>query len=149
MNSLSCVLVGSVPAANHHVGHPLAAHNESSSSVAPGDAADPCHPGSGSPGRLPRGAGCIGPAFHYTRQARTRAVAGREWLAVQAVDTTLDQFIIPAYKLIFPFSFIVGKVAGLVATLVMVFDVWRGIRAGDDARLAGEREVSVYRDLDI
>ena len=60
-----------------------------------------------------------------------------------------DQFIIPADKLIFPFSFIVGKVTGLVAALVMVFDVWRGIRAGDDARQAGEREVSVYRDLDI
>ena len=29
------------------------------------------------------------------------------------------------------------------------FDGWRGIRAGDDARLAREREVSVYRNLDI
>jgi hypothetical protein len=30
-----------------------------------------------------------------------------------------------------------------------VFDVWRGVRAGEDARIAREKEVSVYRDLDI
>jgi hypothetical protein len=33
--------------------------------------------------------------------------------------------------------------------MVAAFDVWRGIRTGDDARVAREREVSVYRDLDI
>jgi hypothetical protein len=60
-----------------------------------------------------------------------------------------SQFIIPPEKLIFPLGLIVGKLSGLFSTLVMVFDVWRGVRAGDDARIAREREVSVYRDLDI
>jgi hypothetical protein len=60
-----------------------------------------------------------------------------------------SQFIIPPEKLIFPLGLIVGKLSGLFSTLVMVFDVWRGVRAGDDARMAREREVSVYRDLDI
>jgi hypothetical protein len=46
-------------------------------------------------------------------------------------------------------SLIVGKLSGLFSTLVMAFDVWRGVRAGDDARMAREREISVYRDLDI
>jgi hypothetical protein len=59
------------------------------------------------------------------------------------------QFIIPPDRLIFPFSFIVGKISALFTTLVMAFDVWRGFRAGDAARIAREREVSVYRDLDI
>ncbi|HEY8212745.1 MAG TPA: hypothetical protein VIG36_01220, partial [Methylocystis sp.] len=59
------------------------------------------------------------------------------------------QFIIPPDRLIFPFSFILGKISGLFTTLVMVFDIWRGMRAGDAARVAREREVSVYRDLDI
>jgi hypothetical protein len=31
----------------------------------------------------------------------------------------------------------------------MIFDVWRGVRAGEDARIAREREIAVYRDLDI
>jgi hypothetical protein len=44
---------------------------------------------------------------------------------------------------------IIGKVSGLFSTLVTMFDVWRGVRAGDDARLAREREISIYRDLDI
>ncbi len=60
-----------------------------------------------------------------------------------------SQFILPPEKLIFPFGLIIGKASGLFSTLVMMFDVWRGVRAGDDARLAREREVSVYRDLDI
>jgi hypothetical protein len=60
-----------------------------------------------------------------------------------------SQFIIPPEKLIFPLGFIVGKFSGLFSTLVMLFDLWRGVRAGDHARLAREREVSVYRDLDI
>lgn len=59
------------------------------------------------------------------------------------------QFIIAPDRLFFPFSFIIGKISGLFTTLVMAFDVWRGIRAGDAARIAREREVSVYRDLDI
>jgi hypothetical protein len=60
-----------------------------------------------------------------------------------------SQFIIPPEKLIFPLGLIVGKLSGLFSTLVMAFDVWRGVRAGDDARMAREREISVYRDLDI
>jgi hypothetical protein len=60
-----------------------------------------------------------------------------------------SQFILPPEKLIFPFGLIIGKVSGLFSTLVTMFDVWRGVRAGDDARLAREREVSIYRDLDI
>lgn len=60
-----------------------------------------------------------------------------------------SQFIIPPERLIFPLGLIVGKLSGLFSTLVMVFDVWRGVRAGEDARIAREREISVYRDLDI
>jgi hypothetical protein len=60
-----------------------------------------------------------------------------------------SQFVIPPEKLIFPLGFLVGKLSGLLSTLVMVFDVWRGVRAGEDARIAREKEVSVYRDLDI
>lgn len=86
----------------------------------------------------------------HARAARKEKALYRPAYFGNAVTIFLgDQFIIPADKLIFPLSFVVGKVAGLIATLVMVFDVWRGIRAGDDARLANEREVSVYRDLDI
>jgi hypothetical protein len=59
------------------------------------------------------------------------------------------QFILPPDRLVFPFGLIVDKLTGLFSTLVMVLDVWRGIRAGDDARLAREREVAAYRDLDI
>ena len=60
-----------------------------------------------------------------------------------------SQFIIPPERLIFPFGFLIGKITGLIAMLVTLFDVWRGIRAGEDARIAREREVAVYRDLDI
>jgi hypothetical protein len=60
-----------------------------------------------------------------------------------------SQFIIPPGQLIFPFGLILGKVTGLFSTAVMVFDAWRGIRAGDDARAAREREISIYRHLDI
>jgi len=60
-----------------------------------------------------------------------------------------SQFILPPERLIFPFGFLIGKITGLVTTIVMFFDGWRGIRAGDDARLAREREVSVYRNLKI
>lgn len=59
------------------------------------------------------------------------------------------QFILPPERLIFPLSFIIGKISGLFTTIVMVFDIWRGLRAGDAARVAREREVAVYRDLDI
>lgn len=60
-----------------------------------------------------------------------------------------SQFIIAPERLIFPFGFLLGKLTGLYALLVTMFDVWRGIRAGEDARIAREREVAVYRDLDI
>jgi hypothetical protein len=60
-----------------------------------------------------------------------------------------SQFILPPERLIFPFGFLVGKITGLITTIVVFFDGWRGIRAGDDARLAREREVSVYRNLKI
>jgi hypothetical protein len=60
-----------------------------------------------------------------------------------------SQFILAPERLIFPFGFLLGKTTGLFSTLIVVFDVWRGIRAGDDARLAREREVSVYRNLKI
>lgn len=59
------------------------------------------------------------------------------------------QFILAPEKLIFPFGFVMGKITGLFTTIVMIFDVWRGVRAGDDARLAREKEISVYRDMDI
>lgn len=59
------------------------------------------------------------------------------------------QFILAPEKLIFPIGFILGKISGLFTTAIMIFDVWRGIRAGDDARLAREKEISIYRDLDI
>ncbi len=60
-----------------------------------------------------------------------------------------SQFILPPERLIFPFGFLIGKITGLITTIVVFFDGWRGIRAGDDARLAREREVSVYRNLKI
>ena len=60
-----------------------------------------------------------------------------------------SQFIIAPEKLIFPFGLHRWQNLRLFSTLVMMFDVWRGVRAGDDARIAREREVSVYRDLDI
>jgi hypothetical protein len=60
-----------------------------------------------------------------------------------------SQFIIPPEKLVFPIGFVVGKLAGLFSTMVMALDVWRGVKAGDDARIAREKEISVYRDLDI
>ncbi len=59
------------------------------------------------------------------------------------------QFILPVERLIFPFGLIFGKITGLLSTSVMVFDIWRGFKAGDDARIAREKEVGVYRDLDI
>jgi hypothetical protein len=60
-----------------------------------------------------------------------------------------SQFIVPLERLIFPIGFITGKITGLFTTLVIIFDVWRGVRAGEDSRLAREREVAVYRNLNI
>ncbi len=59
------------------------------------------------------------------------------------------QFILPLERLIFPFGMLFGKIIGLIATAIAAFDVWRGVKSGDDARVAREREVSVYRDLNI
>ena len=60
-----------------------------------------------------------------------------------------SQFVIAPEKLIFPFGLILRKTTGLISTLVMLFDVWRGTKAGDDARGAREKEISVYSNLDI
>ncbi len=60
-----------------------------------------------------------------------------------------SQFIVAPERLIFPFGLILRKTTGLFSTLVMLFDVWRGVRAGDDARSAREKEISVYGNLDI
>ena len=60
-----------------------------------------------------------------------------------------SKFIIPVDQLIFPFGLIFGKAIGLITTLAMIFDIWRGVKAGDDARLAREKEVSVFRDLSL
>lgn len=59
------------------------------------------------------------------------------------------QFIVPLERLIFPFDMLFGKIIGLIATAITAFDIWRGVKAGDDARVAREREVGVYRDLNI
>ncbi len=59
------------------------------------------------------------------------------------------QFIVPLERLIFPFGMLFGKIIGLIATAIAAFDLWRGVKSGDDARVAREREVSVYRDLNI
>jgi hypothetical protein len=86
----------------------------------------------------------------YARSAWKEKSVYRPAYFLNALSIFLgSQFIIPPEKLIFPLGLIVGKLSGLFSTLVMVFDVWRGVRAGDDARIAREREVSVYRDLDI
>jgi len=99
------------------------------------------------------------PAYNRAVKKNSRSYAQSAWeekslfrpayFVNAAVIFLGAQFIIPPDRLIFPFSFIIGKISGLFTTLVMAFDLWRGIRAGDAARIAREREVSVYRDLDI
>lgn len=87
---------------------------------------------------------------HYARSAWKEKSLYRPAYFVDAASIFLGaQFIIAPERIIFPFGFIIGKVSGLFTTLVMIFDIWRGVRAGDDARLAREREIAVYRDLDI
>lgn len=86
----------------------------------------------------------------YARSAWKEKSLYRPAYFVNALTIFLgSQFIIPPEKLIFPIGFLAGKLSGLFATLVMAFDVWRGVRAGDHARTAREREISVYRNLDI
>jgi hypothetical protein len=87
---------------------------------------------------------------HYAHSAWTAKTLYRPAYFANAVLIFLgSQFILAPGSLIFPVGFIIGKISGLLTTLVAVFDVWRGVRTGDDARVAREREVSVYRDLDI
>jgi hypothetical protein len=87
---------------------------------------------------------------HYARSAWKEKTLYRPAYFVNAASMFLGaQFVIPPERIIFPFGFIIGKTTGLLTTLVMIFDVWRGVRAGEDARIAREREIAVYRDLDI
>jgi hypothetical protein len=86
----------------------------------------------------------------YARSAWKEMTLYRTAYFVNAAAIFLgSQFIIPFDRLIFPFGFLAGKLTGLITTIVVFFDGWRGIRAGDDARVAREREVSVYRNLHI
>ncbi|MGD9542691.1 MAG: hypothetical protein AB7F41_02400 [Methylocystis sp.] len=99
------------------------------------------------------------PAYNRAVKKNSRSYAQSAWeekslfrpayFANAAVIFLGAQFILPPDRLIFPASFIVGKISGLFTTLVIAFDVWRGVRAGDAARIAREKEVSVYRHLDI
>jgi hypothetical protein len=86
----------------------------------------------------------------YARSAWKEKTIFRSAYFFDAITIFLgSQFIVPPERLIFPIGFVVGKVAGLFTTLIMIFDIWRGIRSGDDSRLAREREIAVYRALDI
>ncbi|WP_457798335.1 hypothetical protein [Methylocystis sp. S23] len=87
---------------------------------------------------------------HYARSAWKEKSLYRPAYFMDAASIFLGaQFIVAPEKIIFPFGFLVGKATGLFTTLVMIFDIWRGVRAGEDARVAREREIAVYRDLDI
>lgn len=87
---------------------------------------------------------------HYARSAWKEKSLYRPAYFLNAASIFLGaQFILPLERLIFPFGFLIGKATGLSTTVVMVFDLWRGMRAGEDARIAREREIAVYRDLDI
>lgn len=86
----------------------------------------------------------------YARSAWTERSLYRPAYFLNAASIFLgSQFIVSPEKLFFPLGFIAGKLSGVFSTLVMLFDVWRGFRAGEDARAAREREIAVYRDLDI
>ncbi len=99
------------------------------------------------------------PAYNKAVKKRSRPYAKMAWIektlyrsAYFANAATIffgAEFIIPPRKLIFPIGFLLAKISGLFSTAVMVFDVWRGVRASEDARLAREKEVSVYRELDV
>ncbi len=87
---------------------------------------------------------------HYARNAWKEKSLYRPAYFVNAASIFLGaQFLLPPERLIFPFGFILGKISGLLTTIVMAFDLWRGVRSGEDARIAREREIAVYRDLDI
>ena len=86
----------------------------------------------------------------YARLAWTERSLYRPAYFLNAASIFLGaQFVVPPEKLFFPLGFILAKISGVFSTLVMLFDAWRGFRAGEDARAAREREISVYRDLDI
>jgi hypothetical protein len=87
---------------------------------------------------------------HYARSAWKEKSLYRPAYFFDAASIFLGaQFILAPERIIFPVGFIIGKISGLVTTLVMIFDIWRGVRSGEDARVAREREIAVYRDLDI
>ena len=87
---------------------------------------------------------------YYARSAWKEKSLYRPAYFINAASIFLGaQFIVAPEKIIFPFGFILAKVTGLFTTLVMIFDIWRGVRSGEDARVAREREIAVYRDLDI
>ncbi len=87
---------------------------------------------------------------HYARSAWKEKSLYRPAYFLDAASIFIGaQFIVPPERIIFPFGFVIAKLTGLFTTLVMIFDIWRGVRAGEDARVAREREIAVYRDLDI
>ncbi len=99
------------------------------------------------------------PAYNKAVKKRSRPYAKIAWMektlyrsAYFANAATIffgAEFIVPPGRLIFPIGFLLGKISGLFSTAAMVFDVWRGVRASEDARIARDREVSVYRELDV
>lgn len=101
----------------------------------------------------------VNPKYNKAVKSRSRPYAREAWKEKSLfrpayfINAALiffgAQLIVPLDRLIFPFGMIFGKIVGLISTLLAVFDVWRGIRAGDDARVAREKEVGVYRDLNI
>ncbi len=101
----------------------------------------------------------VNPKYNKAVKGRSRPYAREAWREKSlfrpayfinaALIFFAAQLIVPLDRLIFPFGMIFGKIVGLISTLLAVFDVWRGIRAGDDARIAREKEVGVYRDLNI
>jgi hypothetical protein len=87
---------------------------------------------------------------HYARSAWKEKSLYRPAYFVNAASIFLGaQFILPPEKIVFPVGFLLGKTTGLATTFVMIFDILRGMRAGEDARLAREREIAVYQNLDI
>ena len=115
------------------------------------------------PSRLPSRRRCFGmlpnKAYNKAVKRSSRPFAQAAWRensvykpAYYLNAATLffgSEFILPPSKLVFPFGFVLGKIVGLFTTLAMAFDIWRGVRASEDSRRAREREVAVYRDLDI
>lgn len=115
------------------------------------------------PGRLPKRRRFLGlmanPKYNRAVKKSSKPYAKAAWKEkslyrigyfVNAAAIFLgSQFILPPEKLIFPFGFITAKITGLFTTLVIIFDVWRGVRSGEDSRLAREREVAIYRNLNI